>query len=313
MGTIIREITYAPEAFRLLNGCFCIYKPSRKGFNNTLHNIKNNLSNELNSMECRPPRERVEIVGDLTNFENENLHVEIKTNLADHPLVSGERYSPKHISLKLINHPGWYSSGLMVGFIGSNINRGHRLRKLNLPKIFEIRGEFGLASLNYRDDGKVRGKATYKHIREVFFKRILSKIEANQRSLINKASKLEINSQEAYEIAKTGVVKGLSKETYPIVTAIQPTQFDLPNFTFKIQCYNDNEMFLAELVNEIGIGLKSMARCTGIRLIQYGPFKVENALLRKHWDLENIIENIYYCNQILDEFEQSLQDKQNRN
>src|SRR5699024_2867395 len=67
----------------------------------------------------------------------------------------------------------------------------------------------------------------------------------------------------------------------------------------KVQCINEQEDFLAGLISEIGLALKSTARCTGIRLIKLGPFTIEHALVQKHWTLENLIENIYYCNQLM--------------
>ena len=262
---------------------------------------------ELNAMECRSPRERIEITGDLSISNDSNLNVEIRSNLADHPLVSGQRYNSKQIPLMFTNNPGWYSSGIMVGFIGSDAYKGIQFKRYNLPKLYEIKGEFGLASLNYRDDGKVRMKSSYKHIQEIFYERILSKIEAAQRTLMFKVANVQIQSEEAYQLAIKGQVNPQTKQTMPLIMAIKPITFQPPDFSFQVQCQNEQEQFLAELVNEIGIGLKSCARCTGIRLIQYGPFTIEHGLLQKHWTLENLIENIYECQKILNNFEKQYQ------
>ncbi|OTF78264.1 tRNA pseudouridine synthase-like protein [Euroglyphus maynei] len=307
MNIIPKEISYAPDAFRMLRGCICLYKPSKKGFEKTRLALTKKITNELNSMECRSPRERIEITGDLSADYSNDLNVEIRTNLADHPLVSGQRYNPKQIPLMLVNNPGWYASGIMVGFIGSDAHKGLKFKRLNLPKLYEIKGEFGLASLNYRDDGKVRMKSSYKHIQEIFYERILSKIEAAQRSLMFKAANVNIQSEDAYRMAIKGDIRPNTKETMPLIMAIKPISFEPPNFSFHVQCRNEHEDFLAELVNEIGIALKSCARCTGIRLIQYGPFTVEHSLLQKHWTLENLIENIHECQGILKQFEKQYE------
>ncbi|KAH9530122.1 TruB pseudouridylate synthase (N terminal domain) [Dermatophagoides farinae] len=303
MNIVPKEISYAPAAYRMLRGCFCLYKPPKKGFKKTRLALTQKVSDELNAMECRSPRERIEIIGDLDS----DLNVEIRSNLADHPLVSGPRYDPKQIALMFTNNPGWYASGVMVGFIGSDAYKGAGFKRYNLPKLYEIKGEFGLASLNYRDDGKVRMKSSYKHIQEIFYERILSKIEAAQRSLMFKVANVNIQSEDAYQMAVKGHVRPATKETMPLITAIKPITFEPPNFSFQVQCQNENEHFLAELVNEIGIALKSCARCTGIRLIQYGPFTIEQALLQKHWTLENLIENIHECQRILNEYEKQFQ------
>lgn len=64
---------------------------------------------------------------------------------------------------------------------------------------------------------------------------------------------------------------------------------------------NENEVFLAELVQQIGVYLKSCAVCTQLRRTQFGHFTLEHSLLRKHWTLENILNNITLCKNILGE------------
>lgn len=41
---VTREITYAPEALKLLNGYFCLYKPADKGFHSTRDTLKELLT-----------------------------------------------------------------------------------------------------------------------------------------------------------------------------------------------------------------------------------------------------------------------------
>lgn len=46
MANIVQhEIAYAPSAFRMLNGCFCIYKEAKKGFKQTHATIVQKISN----------------------------------------------------------------------------------------------------------------------------------------------------------------------------------------------------------------------------------------------------------------------------
>ncbi|KAJ6223769.1 hypothetical protein RDWZM_002314 [Blomia tropicalis] len=293
------EINYAPTAFQLLRGCFCIYKPSLKGYAKTQLAIRQKLTQELNQMEVRPPRKFIQITGNLDSISKSNpLEVQVQTNLADHPLVCGPRYNEDHLQLKLIYNIGYFPSGIMIGLIG-NEAKNYSKYNFRFPRIYEIKGEFGLATDNFRIDGKVRVKATFKHIVRESFERILAKIEAAQRSSMYKIAGVDLQSEEAYQFAKKGLIIPPG-QTLPIIYAIRSVNFDLPNFTIQIQCYNENEHFLAELCNEIGLALKSVARCTGIRLIKYGPFGIDDALLEKHWTLENMIENIAHCNQIVD-------------
>lgn len=44
MATVARELKYAPQAFDMLRGCVCLYKPAMKGFDSTRKLFLNNLA-----------------------------------------------------------------------------------------------------------------------------------------------------------------------------------------------------------------------------------------------------------------------------
>lgn len=69
-------------------------------------------------METRPAKERIQIIGNVG--VNKNFSIQKTLSLADHPLVVGERYRPKDISLKLYQNLGLYVSG--VNLIGVSLN-----------------------------------------------------------------------------------------------------------------------------------------------------------------------------------------------
>ena len=73
------------------------------------------------------------------------------------------------------------------------------------------------------------------------------------------------------------------------------------HFIAEVHCINETEGFLAELVHDIGIDLRSTAVCTQLRQTQFGPFVLQHALLRKHWTLENILNNLTLCQAVLKE------------
>lgn len=60
-------------------------------------------------MECRPPIKHVYITGK----PSENLTVEVKPNLADDPLVVGERYSHDNLLCSWSNYLGQLTSGIL--------------------------------------------------------------------------------------------------------------------------------------------------------------------------------------------------------
>ena len=183
-------------------------------------------------MEVRPPRERVEITGDqllappssspsvdVASFTSPStttpLKVEVLPNLADHPLVSGPRYTESHLSIRLLNNPGWYASGLVLGLIGPATGQlGHRFARHRLPRVYELKGELGLATDNHLDTGRVMVKSTWRHVTRERYERVLAKIEAAQRSGVFTVAGVDLRSEEAYQMAlEGGMAPPRSKET----------------------------------------------------------------------------------------------------
>lgn len=71
------------------------------------------------------------------------------------------------------------------------------------------------------------------------------------------------------------------------------SNFDLLTLTFpEIHALNENEAYLGILVHEIALNMKSVAHCTQIRCIRQGHFGLDDSLVRRHWNVENIISNI---------------------
>lgn len=60
-------------------------------------------------------------------------------------------------------------------------------------------------------------------------------------------------------------------------------------------------MYLKTLVHDLGMQLHSVATCTQIQCFRYALFDLNLALLKKHWQLENICNNIDQCNTIINQ------------
>lgn len=69
----------------------------------------------------------------------------------------------------------------------------------------------------------------------------------------------------------------------------------------EIQCINEYETYLRTLIHEIGMNMNSSAHCTGIQCIRHSYFTLDHALLRRQWNLENIIVNMEECAKIISE------------
>ncbi|RWS06582.1 putative tRNA pseudouridine synthase 2-like protein [Dinothrombium tinctorium] len=292
-------IRYAPHAFRLMNGVFCVYKPSDIGMKKLQPLIREKLVNELNEMDVRPPKERVVIEG---SFKDEKFSAKLVPSYSDLPAVVGPRYLPKDLTIFFSNYCSWRFSGVLVGGIGTyGCYLASELWNSNFLRVYELKCKLGIATDTCWSDGKVVEKSTLKHISKERMDVILNKIQSAQQSQMFKTLGMNLTSQEAYEIASRGMIRPSSRKTNPILYGLRCIHFDAPNFTLEIQTINENEEYLVTLVNDIGLKMKSNACVINVRCTRYGNFTIDNALLEKHWTVENIINNIQMCKPLVSE------------
>jgi len=58
---------------------------------------------------------------------------------------------------------------------------------------------------------------------------------------------------------------------------------------------------LKTLVHDIGLQLHSVATCTALQCIRYDSFTLEHTLLRKHWTLQFLMDNMAQSHRLLRE------------
>ncbi|XP_013791689.2 probable tRNA pseudouridine synthase 2 [Limulus polyphemus] len=109
---------------------------------------------------------------------------------------------------------------------------------------------------------------------------------------------VSLQSQAAYELASKGLIRPAGKSV-PLIYNIRCTHYKAPDFTIEVNCINENELYLKQVVHDLGLTLKSCAVCTQLRQTRYGHFTLDHALLRKHWTLEHILNNILYSRELV--------------
>ncbi|XP_047498280.1 mitochondrial mRNA pseudouridine synthase Trub2-like [Penaeus chinensis] len=284
---MLKVIRYAPEAWNMLQGVFCVYKPADMTMNHLRKVVIGNLTRDLNLLKTRPATPIVAIEGSVT----EKLVVKLKENYADHPLVLGPRYQPKDIKLTWAHQLDKNISGVCILGVNSGTKGTHKVRESQLIRSYVVSGQFGRTTDTLFIHGKVIGKSTYKHITRGRLMRTLMTIQAgHQRSSLNFLG-LDPQSQEAYEaLSAEGLVRPGEKSP-PLIYALKIVDFNLPDFTL-VSCINENAVYLQHLVHDLALRLKTTAVCTQMRCIRYGPWTLQHSLLHKHWCLEHIIDNI---------------------
>ena len=112
---------------------------------------------------------------------------------------------------------------------------------------------------------------------------------------------VSLQSQEAYEIAAKGPVRPENLSD-GLIYNLKCIKYSPPDFTLQATCVGANGEYLASLIHEIGFNLKTSAVTSSVRLLRFGYFDLSSALLYKHCNLENVIQNICHNEIILQQY-----------
>ncbi|KAJ8734442.1 hypothetical protein PYW08_013692 [Mythimna loreyi] len=291
----------AVSAYKSLNGLICVYKPPCVPVKQVIHTVKTNLCRDLNALPGRPIEKRVEIVGST----NEPMLVKLVPNYADDPLVCGPRYIHDDFRCSWATHLGLFSSGVLL----LGINEGTRITyKINIgrpTRAFKVHGQLGKATDTYFWNGRTMERSTFRHITREKMDKVVANMQAAHQKTMFEQSGLQMNSQITYDLASQGLIRPADNKL-PVIYGMKCVYFNPPNFTLEIQSVNEYDKYLWTLVHDLGVQLKSTAYCTAVQCIRQGKFDVDLALLRKHWTLEHIADNMNMCQDILDANERLL-------
>lgn len=284
---------YAPNVFKALDGVVNLYKPLSISGTQFISLIRERITDDLNQLQVRPVSSRVVITG---KHGSKKKLVE-QPNWADHPAVVGPRYVPWELpvfssySKKLSPK----TSGVEPMLIGSDAIRRYKssMREASFINVYNINAKFGFATNSHFDDGSIIDKTTYKHIKDYTLNRILDRISSDQRNRLFDAAAVPWHSDQAYLLAKSWPSKPAKAARWPVIYSLKCIEFNLPDFVIEVTVNNENEKFLAHLINDIGLLLRSSACVKSIRRVQCGPFKFKDSLTDQEWDLQSLINNIY--------------------
>ncbi|KAM9721847.1 pseudouridylate synthase TRUB2, mitochondrial isoform 2-T2 [Dama dama] len=264
-----------------LQGLFAVYKPPGLKWKHLRDTVELQLLKGLNAGKPPAPKQRVRfLLGPVEGSEEElTLTATRVPTLIDHPLVLG------------VGH----GRGLLTDMYNAH-----------LTKDYTVRGVLGKATDDFCEDGRLVEKTTYDHVTREKLDRILAVIQGSHQKALVTYSNLDLQTQEAYEMAVSGVIRPMNKSPM-LITGIRCLQFAPPEFLLEVQCMHETQKQLRRLVHEIGLELKSTAVCTQVRRTRDGFFTLDDALLRTQWDLASIQDAIQAAApRVVAELEKSL-------
>lgn len=117
---------------------------------------------------------------------------------------------------------------------------------------------------------------------------------------------VDLQTQAAYELACKGLLRP-ANNTQPVIYGIKLIHFERPHFTLELHTINEDENYLAALVHDMAIELRTVAHCSQLRCIRHAHFDVTDSLLRHGWHLPGIIKNMRQQKEILKAHPQMLE------
>ncbi|KAM5153300.1 pseudouridylate synthase TRUB2, mitochondrial [Mantella aurantiaca] len=289
------------SVLRTLHGLFPVYKPPELIWKAVRDTVEMKLLKELNARSRLSSQEKMLFLPEgsesCSGLELTKVVTSVPS-LVDHELVKGPAYNWLKIGVghKLDKQ----SSGLLVFGIGHGTKLLTVMDENHFTRDYTVCGTFGKATADFSDAGKVIEKTTFDHISRDKFDRVLAMIQgANQKSLIMH-SHVDMRSQEAYDLAVQGQLRPKVKSP-PLILAVRCLEFSPPDFTLEIRCMHETQQYLRKVIHEIGLELRSTAVCTKVRRTRDGPFTLDAALTRAHWDLDSVCNAVQECQPKVDE------------
>ncbi|KAK2499258.1 hypothetical protein MC885_011457 [Smutsia gigantea] len=286
-----------------LHGLFAAYKPPGLKWKHLRDTVELQLLKGVNAGKPPAPEQRVRfLLGPMEGSEEKELTLTATSvpTLTSHPLVCG----PAFTSLKVgVGHrldaqasgvlgrccakPGgammnfgedWEATRSPAHYEADMLGVGHGCSLLtdmynaHLTKDYTVRGLLGKATDDFCEGGRLVEKTTFDHVTREKLDRILALIQGSHQKALVMYSNVDLQTQEAYEMAVRGSIRPMNKSPM-LITGIRCLYFAPPEFL-------------------LGLELKSTAVCSQVRRTRDGFFTLDDALLRTQWNLQSIQDSI---------------------
>ncbi|XP_067627113.1 pseudouridylate synthase TRUB2, mitochondrial [Eurosta solidaginis] len=305
----LTKVYDAPTVFKHLNGIMNIYKPAGMKVGHVKNAVLHNITKALNEMQVREPRKLETPLLQPGGAANPLLQKLETIDLADHMLTTGPRYQLSDIRCALVAGLGKHTSGVLLFGLNKGVYQSQKIQRNRPLRAYHVSGCLGVATETNLPDSRITVRSDYLHVHPERVSALAASMQASHLRKMYELCGVDLQSQAAYEIACKGLIRP-ANNAEPVIYSIKLIEFQRPNFTLEIHAINENEEYLAAVINEMGIELRSVAHCTNIRCIRHGRFSVENSLLRHGWSLRGVMRNIAQQRLVLEQHPHLLeQDK----
>jgi len=280
----ISTITLARDAWKLLRGVCCIYKPSESDVQTSLKKFTENMTSDLNSME--------------RNLDSGHSNGDQLVTYSSHPLVIGPGFEPEDMTVEPICINSYRMSGLtMININDEKSTRMWRGLTDTLPSTYRVTFRFGRTTDTLFTDGKTMELTTVKHLvgKPQRLLGLLQRVQRGHQKMMFQGTNLQ--TQEAYEMALRGAGRmggeGAILGQF-LVYNFSLVEYNVPDqVVCDVTAVNASEASLAELFEEVGFKLKTGVVTESIRRMRFcGFLTLQDCLQERHWSAQHVINNI---------------------
>uniref|UniRef100_A0A914HDZ7 Pseudouridine synthase II N-terminal domain-containing protein n=1 Tax=Globodera rostochiensis TaxID=31243 RepID=A0A914HDZ7_GLORO len=282
------------EVQSLLNGFLCIFKPRDVSISALEKLLLRRICEQANCLDpCRPlPTVELPIVE--SHSKSGALVVVGKRTQVDyskHPLMVGQMFRPEEMRIEVLNFLEPSCSGVCLFGLNDGCDDLETIRDRAWLNEYFLEGELGRETVEHHIRGKVAARAEFDHVTLHKLKCVLSMIRMQFKKTSLKFANVDMQSQEAFELARRGVPRPKVLGS-PLIYGIELRHYKLPNFKLSVQVTGEQCPFMRKLIHEIGCCLHTTACPRRVRRVREGCFGLDHALLDKHFHLESIVKNL---------------------
>ncbi|KHN82624.1 putative tRNA pseudouridine synthase 2 [Toxocara canis] len=298
----MRPAVSSSDIWSVLHGVLCVHKPRDVSLTALKKILISAICSDANN--CVPPARIPVIEMPVVEPHPKSqalLVVGMRKQLdySSHPLVVGEAFRREDIRVEELHYLEPASSGVCLFGINDGCEQLESLRDRAWVNEYRLLGQLGRETYKNEIRGKVVVKCAYDGVTKYRMQKLLSRVQAQYKRLAFELANVDLQSQEAFELARKGLPRPKILGT-PMVYGINLNSFKAPHFSLTLSCVSETDSFLRGFLREVAISLGTTASCRRLLCVRVGPFDSVHSLLDKHFTLSNILANMQICRKLIE-------------
>ncbi|KAH8277677.1 hypothetical protein KR018_003473 [Drosophila ironensis] len=302
----LTKVYDAATVFKHLNGILNVFKPAGMKVKHVRNAILSNICKGLNSLEQR--NSEGPQLGTGTAADTFLHRIASNSDFLDYALSPGLGYLPSDVQCSIVSPLGDQSSGVLLFGINKGIGAACGIQRNRLVRVFHVTGRLGASTENHLVGSRVTARSQHRHVSADRISGLAASMQASHQRKMYELCGIDLQTHAAFELACKGLIRPADNRE-PLLYGIKLIHFERPFFTLELHTASETEEYLAALVHDMGLELRTTAHTIQLRCVRHAHFEVGDSLLRHGWHLPGIMRNLRHQQKVLKEHPQLLQQK----